>query len=219
VSTYKLVLFDLDGTLLDTAPALIKAANRLLKKYQHPEREYEALRSFASNGAIALIKQAFNKAPLPADINILREEFLIFYQQDILYGSNLFPGVDKLLSTLEKQNISWGIVTNKPRFLSEYILSLLKLTERCAVLKCGDDMQLAKPAPDLLLSASKKIAVTAQECIYIGDHLRDIQAGNAADMFTVAVSYGYIQADTNIKSWQANCIVDSVSQLEQLLST
>ena len=123
--SYKLVLFDLDGTLLDSAPALVKATNQLLEKYSKRAQEYAPLRSFASNGAVGLIKQAFKHTPLPVDIAQLRAEFLEFYQVDILYGSSLFSGMDRLLAALDSANIEWGIVTNKPRFLSEKILSLL----------------------------------------------------------------------------------------------
>ena len=150
-----------------------------------------------------------------------RQEFLDTYEADICVDSCLFSGLDKLLLNLESNGILWGIVTNKPRYLTEILLEKLNLTECCAVLVCPDDVKNTKPDPEPMFLAVDKLNerfnldLTAENCVYVGDHIRDIQAGKSANMRTILAGYGYIPPEDkgNLYGWGADVVIHSVDEL------
>ncbi len=210
------VLFDLDGTLVDTAPDFVRVLNALRLKYGRPALPYEAIRVAVSAGARAMIQVGFPEYALEStEFAALRQEFLDNYRVGLAEESRLFSQMDELLLALEQQNIPWGIVTNKPRIYSEPLLAGLQLTERCQVLVCPDDVSQTKPHPEPMFLACNTLNVAPEQTIYVGDHIRDIQAGNNAGMKTIAVGFGYIPEGEHINDWQADYCVETVSDLIQ----
>lgn len=215
----KAVLFDLDGTLIDTAPDFVRIIKQMCARHHHPTPTDAAIREQVSAGARAMVKLMFADelgGAVDDDPKLLayRQEFLDLYEADICVDSGLFDGLDELLTQLERQNIAWGIVTNKPRYLAEQLLDKLNLTQRCGVLVCPDDVQHTKPDPEPMLLASRLLDILPQHCIYVGDHVRDIQAGQAANMTTIAAAYGYIAPDDcPIETWGSDVIVANVDEL------
>ncbi|BBB28838.1 HAD family hydrolase [Neptunomonas japonica] len=207
------VLFDLDGTLLDTAPDFHWVINQLLTKNNLPAQPYVELRKHVSNGANAMLKAAFKLSDGDSKLPSLNQQMLSLYDQHLANDSKLFPGIKSLLATLEEQQIPWGIVTNKPKRFTAPILSALKLSTRSASTICPDHVNKTKPDPEPLLLACQQIQVTPQNCIYIGDHIRDIDAGNRADMFTIGALYGYINESENADNWNANAYVQHADQI------
>jgi len=197
------IFFDLDGTLIDTAPDLAKALNQLLANYQRPTLEFAKIRPFASSGSKGLLKLGFNIEPDHPDFPQLRQEFLALYDDFITDQTVLFDGILDLINAIEALGLLWGIVTNKPSGLAEKLLQHFELLEHSACCIGGDQVQKPKPAPDSLLFACQQISVKPDECIYIGDHRRDIAAANAANMLAIAVLYGYIPYHENPLSWKA----------------
>ncbi|OOR88580.1 HAD-IA family hydrolase [Moraxella bovis] len=222
-STTKLnaVLFDLDGTLIDTAPDFIRIIKLMCAKHNHPCPTDTAIREQVSAGARAMVRLMFgdelmNVADTDERMLAYRQEFLDLYEQDICVDSRLFDGLDSLLDTLENKGVAWGIVTNKPRYLAEQLLDKLDLAKRCAVLVCPDDVANTKPDPEPMFLACKKLNIDPKNCIYVGDHIRDIQAGRASGMMTVAVGFGYIVPDENPHEWGADKVVDTPDELRRL---
>ncbi|MDO4441084.1 MAG: HAD-IA family hydrolase [Moraxella sp.] len=225
--TIKAVLFDLDGTLIDTAPDFIRIIRAMCDKHNHPCPTEEAIREQVSAGARAMVRLMFGELAdtMDNDPTLLayRQEFLDLYEQDICVDSRLFDGLDNLLNTLENKGVAWGIVTNKPRYLAESLLSKLNLTDRCSVLVCPDDVVNTKPNPEPMYLAVERLnqkfgtGITPAECIYVGDHIRDIQAGRASGMMTVAVEFGYIVPDENPHEWGADKVVADVAELGELV--
>ncbi|UXZ05818.1 HAD family hydrolase [Moraxella nasicaprae] len=218
------VLFDLDGTLIDTAPDFIRIIKQMCAKHNHPCPTEEAIREQVSAGARAMVRLMFGDelaevADSDEKLLAYRQEFLDLYEQDICVDSRLFDGLDKLLNTLENQGIQWGIVTNKPRYLAEQLLDKLDLAKRCAVLVCPDDVVNTKPDPEPMFLATDRLNQTfgtnieCKNCIYVGDHIRDIQAGQASGMTTVAVGFGYIVPDENPDDWGADKVVQTPDEL------
>lgn len=213
------VLFDLDGTLVDTAPDFVRIINNLRAQHQLVPLPYDDIRAAVSAGARAMIKVGFPHYELESpEFLALRQQLLDDYYGDICQDSRVFDGLDDLLTQFENQQIPWGIVTNKPRHLSEALLSALELTERCAVLVCPDDVKNTKPDPEPMYLACQKLAVKTEQTIYIGDHLRDIQAGKNANMTTIAVGFGYIVEGEKIADWQADYSVETVAELVSLFT-
>jgi 2-phosphoglycolate phosphatase len=211
------VLFDLDGTLLDTAPDFITCLNA-----QRRHRGLEALpsatvRRAVSNGARAMVKLGFDLEPGDSDYDRVHGEFLDRYEAHLAIDSCLFPGMDAVLGWLEQQAIPWGIVTNKPSRFTLPLLKGLELNHRCAVTICPDDVVQRKPHPESLLLACERLGVDAGEGIYVGDHIRDIQAGREAGMITVAARYGYIEDLGQLTEWQADLVIDDAWSLLQWL--
>ena len=210
------VLFDLDGTLVDTAPDFVRVLNDLRLKYGRPALAYDAIRVAVSAGARAMIQVGFPEYALDSpEFAALRQEFLDNYSLGLAQESRLFSGMEDLLTALESRNIPWGIVTNKPRIYSVPLLAGLALNERCQVLVCPDDVSQAKPHPEPMYLACNTLSVSPEHTIYVGDHIRDIQAGNNAGMKTIAVGFGYIPSHENINDWQADYCVDTVAALIQ----
>ena len=211
------VLFDLDGTLADTAPDLVAAVNRMRADRGLDMMPLDSLRPFASAGARGLIGGAFDVGPEHHGYASMREEFLANYEADLCIETTLFPGIGELLDTLDARDVRWGIVTNKVGRLTMPLVAQLGLAERAACVVAGDTTPHAKPHPAPLLYAAEQLAMRPEHIVYIGDDLRDVQAGFAAGMVTVAAAYGYCGTDLPPAKWHAQHIVDSPRQLQLLL--
>ena len=232
----KALLFDLDGTLMDTAPDFFPTVNTLRKEHNLPPLADDIIRLQVSNGGRALTRLALDMPLVDAkkqestDLNDAdtlffeqqRQRLLTLYIDHIAEKSDLFPGMTELLETCEQYSLPWGIVTNKPRLYTEILLERLAdrlpILAHCAVVVCPDDVDRTKPFPDPLYLAADTLKIPAHDCWYLGDHVRDIEAGNAASMFTIATLYGYIAPHDNPESWQAGISVDSVEEITHLLT-
>lgn len=211
------VLFDLDGTLVDTAPDFIRCLNQLRQHHGLPALPAEQIRPSVSNGARAMIRVGFGLEPEHDGYLEKHSAFLDLYEAGVAVETTLFPGMNKLLANLESRTIPWGIVTNKPARFAEPLIEALGLAQRCATLICPDHVTERKPHPEPLLLACRQIQASPVKSIYIGDHERDIAAGRNAGMHTIAVRYGYIEHPETIDLWQADHVVDTVSDLAKLL--
>ncbi len=207
------VLFDLDGTLADTAPDLGYALNQQRLSRGMPELPIEAVRSHASSGARGLLKIGFGIEPGQSGYEALRDEFLDIYEENLARNSRLFPGVSTLLEQIERRGLRWGIVTNKSERFTFPLLRALALIERAACVICGDTTPNPKPHPAPLLAAAKKLGIPAPQCIYVGDDVRDVQAGHAAGMPVVVARYGYLGNGAPPEQWGADGFVDSPADL------
>lgn len=211
------VLFDLDGTLIDTAPDFAVVVNQLRQRYNRPALDYAAIRATVSNGSRALINLAFQLQEHDPEFENLRQELLFLYSQQLAVKTALFPGIANLLHWIEQQSLPWGIVTNKPRQYAEPILAALDLSQRCGSLVCPDDVKQTKPNPEPMLLACQQLTCDAGNTLYLGDHRRDIEAGQNAGMATLAVNYGYIDNSDPADSWGANFYVDHADEIQPLL--
>lgn len=212
------VLFDLDGTLADTAGDLAAAANAMLKKRGLATKSLDQLRPQASHGARGLLGVAFGVAPQDAGYEALRIEFLDTYEKDLCVSSRLFDGIEELLGYLEARHIPWGVVTNKVSRFTIPLMMLMQLNRRAACIVCGDTTPYSKPHPAPLLEAARLIEIAPERCVYIGDDARDIAAGSAAGMQTVAAAYGYC-GDSDPAAWQADALVQQPVELLALLQS
>ena len=214
----KAVLFDLDGTLIDTSADFVRIIQNMCRDKGVEPVASELIRAQVSEGARAMVKLVYPELDAN-DLEFLqhRQRFLDIYGTDIAVETDLFEGMYALLDELEAAQIPWGIVTNKPRWLSEALLKALNLTERCSVLVCPEDVSNTKPDPEPMYLAAKQIETNAQDCIYVGDHPRDIDAGLAANMYTILAAYGYLPLahKDDLTAWQADCIVNDVAELHQ----
>ena len=216
----KAVLFDLDGTLIDTAADFIRIIQDMCRDKQCDVVAADLIRTQVSEGARAMVKLVYPELDVEDPVFLAhRQRFLDIYGNDIAVETDLFEGMYPLLEALESQNIPWGIVTNKPRWLSEALLKALNLTERCAVLVCPEDVSKTKPDPEPMYLAAKCIQIQPEDCIYVGDHPRDIDAGRHAQMYTILAAYGYLplQHKDDLTAWQADCIVNTVAELQQVI--
>ena len=205
-----LVLFDFDGTLADTAPDLAAAANQQRTARGLPPLPYETLRPVASQGARGLLRVALGLAPEDVEYPDVRDRFLQDYAAGMDAQSRLFPGVPELLATLEQHGLAWGIVTNKVAWLAEPLIARLGLAP--AVTVCGDTTPHPKPHPAPLQHAARQAGFAPEACLYIGDDLRDIRAGKAAGMPTLAAAWGYCGDAAPVHTWQADAVIDSPEQ-------
>lgn len=216
----KAVLFDLDGTLIDTAADFVRIIQQMCRDEQRPVVEAEIIRTQVSEGARAMVQLVYPEMDVTDPVFLAhRQRFLNTYGDNIVVDTNLFEGMYPLLEELEAHQIPWGIVTNKPRGLSESLLEALNLTERCAVLVCPEDVSKTKPDPEPMYLAAKQINIAPEQCIYVGDHPRDIDAGRHANMYTILAAYGYLplQHKDDLVAWQADAIVNNVVELHQLI--
>lgn len=211
------VLFDLDGTLADTARDLGGALNRLLAEENRPALALERVRPYVSGGARALIGCGFGLEPDDAGYEGLRQRFLDHYETAICVDTVLFDGVAQLLEGLERRGIAWGVVTNKSERFATSVVAALGLSARCSCLIGGDTAARPKPAPDPLLLACERIGVAPANTLYVGDDLRDVQSGKAAGTGTVAAAWGYLGDELPIDSWQADWIIATPPDLFRLL--
>lgn len=210
------ILFDLDGTLVDTAPDLALALNRLLEEKGKAQLPFEKIRDQVSNGGNALIKLGFGVEVGDAEHPALRERLLDLYKEKVAEHSKVFEGLEELLERLEKQPLPWGIVTNKPRIYTDLLIKALKLHPEVVV--CPEDLGVSKPDPAPLLFAARQLAIPPENCLYIGDHARDIEAGVNARMQTLVAGFGYIGLDENPAHWGADFIATSVTELNSWIS-
>jgi phosphoglycolate phosphatase len=209
-------LFDLDGTLLDTSPDLAATANTLYQRHQLPFQPEALLRPLAGDGIAAFIELGFG--PSYATDPTLRQEFIDIYLQQFGQQTIYFPGIENLLLYMAQQAIPWGIVTNKPGFLTEMTLKRFALLSQAKTVISGDSAPRSKPYPDPILLACQQLACQPRACIYIGDHERDIKAGQAAGTYTALAAYGYVSHNAPIHTWHADYIAKDVEQIYQLVS-
>jgi phosphoglycolate phosphatase len=206
-------LFDLDGTLLDTAPDLARALNRLRQEQAMPALPLAAIRPVVSKGSPGLLKLGFGVCFDDPLFETLRARFLALYEDDIASETTFFRGMDEVLDWLEASSLPWGIVTNKPGWLTKVLLDRIGLSKRPACVVCGDTLSQHKPDPAPLLYGSQWVGVKPEYCWYIGDAEADITAGNRAGMFTIVASFGYIGAEEKPEQWLANHTVTSPEEL------
>ncbi|MDF1587666.1 MAG: HAD-IA family hydrolase [Gammaproteobacteria bacterium] len=215
MQNFTAILFDLDGTLVDTAPDLAFALNSLLEEQGMPTLPYETIRPVASNGAGGLLELGFGISDNDDLLPALRDRLLAIYQDNILRESKLFEGMPEVLTALEQANITWGIITNKPAFLTDPLIKALQLTHRAACVVSGDTTPFSKPHPAPMLHACELINIAPEHCLYIGDAARDIEAGKNANMRTVAARYGYVSESDNPVNWQADAHINHPSEILQ----
>ena len=207
-SAVKAVLFDLDGTFADTAPDLAAALNHVRGLHGLPPLPLETVRPQASHGSIGLLGLGFGITPDAPEFSALRDAFLAYYSAHICDHTTLFAGMAELVETLEARGLPWGIVTNKPHRFTLPLMRALGYASRAACLVSGDTCARAKPYPDPLFKACELIGVAPANCLYLGDDLRDMEAAQAAGMCRIIATYGYIDAQTDLDSWQADSNVD-----------
>lgn len=207
------VLFDLDGTLVDSAPDLAGTANDMRLASGLAPLPFAQLRMHAGSGARGMIGTAFGHVPGDSRYDALRDEFHHRYGQRMLRECAPFAGVDPLLDALEALGLPWGIVTNKAMRFAEPVVQGLGLYQRAAVLIAGDTTPHAKPHPAQLLEAARRMGLPAARCVYVGDDLRDVQAGRQAGMATLAAAWGYLGEGEDIGAWGADQVLQSPMQL------
>ena len=211
------ILFDLDGTLLDTAPDMIGALNLLRQEEGLEPLAFSAVRSSVSHGAVRLITVGFPSAQ-GDEFERLRQRFLTIYSENLAAGTRLFAGLEQVLSAFEAEGLPWGIVTNKPGWLTEPLLERLDLARRACCVVSGDTVNERKPHPLPLLHAAAVTGVSPDHCVYVGDAERDIVAGRAAGMQTVVAGWGYLAEHDRPETWNAHGIVERPEDLMDWLT-
>ena len=205
--TVRTVLFDLDGTLLDTAPDLADALNAVLAENHRPPLSFQEIRGVVSHGGMALIRLGFALDESHPDFNPLRLRLLALYRDKISNKTRPFPGMGELLDQLERRGLNWGVVTNKPGWLTEPLLKNLGLFERAACIVSGDTLANRKPHPAPMLHACEQAGSTPEQCVYVGDAQRDIEAGRNAGMHTLVALFGYFQEQDRPHEWHADGMI------------
>ncbi len=211
-------LFDLDGTLADTAPDLAYVLNQMRAARGNPPLPPAATRPVTSLGARGLLNVGFGMGPGHPEYAAMREEFLRLYESNICRESRLFPGMAELLDAIEKRGLRWGVVTNKAERLARLLLEALGIFSRAACIVGGDTTPHLKPHPDPLLAACRIMQEDASACVYVGDDQRDIEAGRAAGMKVVAVRWGYLNGGKP-ESWNADLLIAEPCDLLQVLQS
>lgn len=209
----KAVLFDLDGTFADTAPDLAAALNHTRATRAMPPLPLNIVRPWASHGSRGLLKAGFGIEPDAPEYEALRDIFLDYYERNICVHTRLFEEMSELVAALELRDIQWGIVTNKPQRYTLPLMQALGYAERAVCLISGDSCVRAKPYPDQLLKACEIIGIMPDQCLYLGDDLRDMQAANAALIPGIIARYGYIDSNARPDDWGAQGNIDFPSQL------
>lgn len=213
------VLFDLDGTLIDTAPDFIAVLNRMLCKHDRPELPPDTIRATVSNGARALISMGFEVQENDAAFPNLLAELLDGYHEELLCTqARIYPGMDLLLEQLDSQGIQWGVVTNKPEKYSLRLFEQLGLLERCKVLVCPDHVENSKPHPEPILLACERFSCDLERTVYLGDHHRDMIAAKNADVIAIAALYGYLSGDDRVEEWGADFLLSEPGNAVDLLN-
>lgn len=217
LSPYNGIFFDLDGTLADTAPDLVAATNLLLTARNLNPKPYEVLRPYASAGARGLILGAFGIDTDHPDFIPLRDEFLSNYEKTLLGNSTLFEGIEQILRQLDDAKLPWGIITNKSERFTHPLTDFMGLRQRAASTVSGDTTQFSKPHPEPILHAARIANIDPTKSLYVGDDIRDIVAGKAAGMQTVAAAYGYCGCEEPPEAWGADYLVKSPLELLDII--
>ena len=208
------MLFDLDGTLADTAPDMARTVNLMRERRGLAPVPAEQVRPFVSRGARGMICSAFEMTTEHHEYPAMREEFLEIYKDNLCVGTQLFPGMEALLAALEAQGIAWGVVTNKFERLAQPVIACLGLAGRAGVVVGGDTCARAKPFPDPLLHAASVLGVDPRRTLYVGDDERDVQAAHAAGMPVLVAGYGYLGDGPAPAQWGADAVVQSVPEID-----
>ena len=211
------VLFDLDGTLIDSAPDLGAAADKMRTDRGMPSISSDRYRPMAGAGARGMLGEAFGLTPEHPDFEALREEFFVNYESRMTHQTTIFDGVDQLIEQLLRRQMTWGVVTNKSARFTEPLTLAIPLFATAGAVVSGDSTPHAKPHPAPLLEAASRMGLNPDQCIYVGDDERDIVAGLAAGMGTVAARYGYLGENANPLHWGAHAVINSPLELLQLL--
>jgi phosphoglycolate phosphatase len=212
------VLFDLDGTLADTAPDLAFALNQVLIEQGREPLPFETIRPVVSNGGLALTRLGFGIDAEHPDFPPLYQRLLDIYRANIARETTLFPGMAELLDSIEHNNMNWGVVTNKPAWLTDPLMAALGLSERAACIVSGDTCTNRKPHPESILHGCQLAGSEAAQCVYIGDAQRDIEAGNRAGMTTIVALFGYIDENDTPHDWQADVLLETPEAITQWLA-
>lgn len=212
----KAVLFDLDGTLVDTADEFLVVVQQLRAEHDLPPMDPARVRRSVSNGARALVQLGLGLDPEDDQFESKRLRLLELYAEVLGSSAKPYPGINRLLAELARHGISWGVATNKPRAYAEPLLERIDLPS-CPSLVCPDDVKDRKPHPESLYLNCRDLDCAPHQAIYIGDHLRDIQAGKRAGMLTIAAAYGYIESDDNPHDWGADLLTDDSNTLADLI--
>ena len=215
----KLVLFDLDGTLLDTAPDFIVCVNALRQQHGLPPLPDASIRAEVSNGARALTQLAFQLTDAAPELEPLRQALLALYSDVLGQHSTLFPGMREALEQIQQRQLAWGIVTNKPSVFTLPLVARVPWPAPPATVICPDHVTHTKPHPEPLLLACRQIGCEANQAIYLGDHCRDIEAGRAAGMPTVSCGWGYLPEGESCRDWQASYHLQHPADIPALLAT
>jgi len=206
------VLLDLDGTLLDTAPDLAWCLNVLRAEHDLAPIDYPGIRLQVSNGTAAVLRVGF-PATSEEQFQALRKRFLELYSANLARETRMFAGFERVIAQLEAHRIPWGVITNKPQFLTEPLLKQLQLFSRASVVLSGDSLPKQKPDPLPLLTAARHINVAPERCLYLGDALRDAQAARAAHMISLGARFGYIDPSEDVSAWPVDAWIDGPLEL------
>lgn len=207
------ILFDLDGTLIDSAPDLGAAADQMRVARGLPSLPMADYRPFAGSGARGMLRVAFGMQPEDAEFPTMREEFFQNYERRITQDTTVFDGVSDMLASIVARQLHWGVVTNKSKRFTEPLSRQMALFASAGAVVSGDTTPHAKPHPEPLLEAARRIGVAPQDCVYVGDDERDIIAGKAAGMHTVAAVYGYLGEKQSVAHWEADDVINSPHEL------
>ncbi|GAB2822037.1 phosphoglycolate phosphatase [Comamonas piscis] len=212
------ILFDLDGTLIDSAPDLGAAADQMRVARGMPSLPMADYRPFAGSGARGMLRVAFGMQPEDAEFPAMREEFFQNYERRMTQDTTVFDGVADMLDRIVAQQLQWGVVTNKSKRFTEPLSRQMPLFASAGAVVSGDTTPHAKPHPEPLLEAARRIGVDPQDCVYVGDDERDIIAGKAAGMHTVAAVYGYLGEKQSVAHWEADDVINSPHELLKRLN-
>ena len=201
------MLFDLDGTLADTAPDMAQALNLLLKEKDYQPLPFDTIRPWVSHGGLALVRLGFGEERGDVELENLRQRFLEIYAENLCRETHLFPGIPQLLAMLSKNGFNWGVVTNKPGYLTEPLVAQLTIQPPPACIVSGDTTTNRKPHPEPMLLACKQAGSDPHECLYVGDAERDIHAGKQAGMKTLVALFGYITDSEDPETWGADGMI------------
>jgi len=201
------VLFDLDGTLADTAPDMAQALNLLLKEKDYQPLPFDTIRPWVSHGGLALVRLGFGEERGDVKLENLRQRFLEIYAENLCRETRLFPGIPQLLAILSENGFNWGVVTNKPGYLTEPLVAQLTIQPPPACIVSGDTTTNRKPHPEPMLLACNQAGSDPHECLYVGDSERDIHAGKQAGMKTLVALFGYITDSEDPETWGADGMI------------
>lgn len=215
--SFQAILFDLDGTLADTAVGLGLALNMQRERHGLAPLAAEIIRPYASHGTPGLLGVGFGLSKEDVSFGEMRAEYLTLYDEVFLQNPQLFEGVAEVLESIELRGLKWGVVTNKPSRFTVPLMQALGLAQRATCIVSGDDCERPKPHPDTLLLASQLADIAPQQCVYVGDAERDIIAGHAAGMSTIVAMYGYLDAQDKPETWGAQSMIATPTALLPLI--